>query len=557
MARRKQLISDFNQVFRDFYTMSAEVQILACVALWSVMAVLMRLMVLGGGLPSVHEPWLGFVVFLVGLFAGPAVAVVTAMVSSVLLSPVGVFAETAGGGLQWLERVSLLLASGLTGGFLKRLILWLNEELYQAQHEVASTGLPNLKATLDYLEKALESGKLNKQAMDVLNVRLGNLDAIRESVGQEKVDRLLSKFADKLKLTLGEGAFVGQLSGNELFGIQQAGDRATGDVKKLVRDMMDQPIHLDGEDYTLNAASGLHRTSQKHNSSTPQQLLDEAAAAAIAAEKNEQDFQVTAESGDSVTDMGKLVSSRQIQSAMENDEVALLYIPRLSAKSGYFSSLEAVVCWQHPTRGQLWLSDFKAMLQEEPAVQGLSVWAAKLAFRDADQWLEKGYKFRMSLGITINEELGAPVLAYILKELERRAGKDHWLAVEVSEKALLKAETKCVNYLKHLQHRGVSVVVNNYGDGGATIQEIFRMPVDAVKLSVASIEKAMTHSDGKRELGGLIRMIHSRGLTSIAEGVQDKSSLLLLRELGVEELQGALLSKSLPPKDIPWGRIRG
>ena len=115
---------------------------------------------------------------------------------------------------------------------------------------------------------------------------------------------------------------------------------------------------------------------------------------------------------------------------------------------------------------------------------------------------------------------------------------------------------KSKRYLERLRSVGCNVIASHFGEGRSTIQSLFVLPVDAVKLSEELVQKATSHSDKKRELASMVKMARARGLTTIATGINDRAKLLLLKQIGCEELQGSILSKSLKKADIPWARIR-
>lgn len=528
---------------------------LACIVLWLYIAIVMRVMLINDGLPSDFEIWLATLIFLVGLLIGPLLASVTVLVCAVLMGPGGVYPGIVSADFDFWVRSTGLMALGLAGGTIQRIIAGLNQELDLLKYRTAGTNLPNLAATLEHLARILKKGRFQNKDLDVVNVRLGNLDSIRESAGQDTVDKLLTSLAGELQAGLGDGAYVSQLSGNELLGVQVGEGRELGQIHQLVKDLVATPINMDGAQYQLTAETGMHRSQVKANSMPPEQLIELAIKNALAT-KPDNVVSNASPLPNAGRDTGRSYSSLQIQTAMESAEIALLYEPRLNTRTGYFTALEGVVRWRHPRRGDLVLDDFKAMLDDESALKSFGAWLLKLGFADADAWNGHGYRFRLTLDVSINDVVSAQVLAYALNESSRRNFKPGWFGVEVSEKALIKADNKVLQYLRQLQSNQVSVVVSHYGEGGSTIQDMFMMPVDAVKFSPELIERALTNSDQRRQLGAMIKLIHSRGLVSIADGVRTSTALRMLRALACEELQGPLLSKALTSDAIPWTRIR-
>lgn len=556
MGSTSDLLSDFNRFFKKFSGLPAEVQVIVGFIFSLFIALMMKLMLADGGLPSIFEYWVALAVFCCGLLIGPSLGFLVAIVCGIMFSPLGVFAATAGEPEAWLTRIIVLVIFGLLGGALQRLIHWLGESVGQAKNRMERTGLPNISAALSFLRKAIENDKnKSNHDLDILNIKLNNLDAIRQRVGQDKTDELLVMLAEKLKVTLGKNSHVSQLVGNELVGIQAEQTKPSKDVQQAIMDMLDEPLRIGEENFQLNASTGMHRTQPNQFKSSPQQLLDDVTASAIAASAANKKMLYKDAEKISV-EVGELTSSRQVQLALSNNEFSLCYQPRLNTNTGFFASLEAMVCWNHPKRGKLWFDDFSPMLEEESMLQYFTLWTVRETFADVETWLAKGYKFRLSLNITLNDVLNSTILAYIIAEIKRRPMLANVFSIEISERALVRSEAKARQYLKHIQHAGVLVIVTNFGGDGATIQALFRMPVDAVKLSDVLVKKAMHHSDQKRELATLIKMIRSRGLTTIADGVSDKVSLVMLRQLGCEELQGPILSDALIKNKIPWERVR-
>ncbi|GFZ77047.1 hypothetical protein GCM10011403_20110 [Pseudohongiella nitratireducens] len=257
MSAAKSYVASVNKLFTEFYKLSTELQILVCIVLWVYIAILMRLMYLGGGVPSDHTVMISFLILLVGLMVGPIIGSVTALVCVALINPAGIIPASVGAvdPNVWMRSIGFILMA-LLGGMLQRLVHWLNKELYAAQHLNVGTDLPNLRATVRHLEKILKSRNLTNKDLDVLNVRLNNLDTIRESAGQETVNQLLKTLAIELQKKLGDDAYVSQLSGDELLGVHAGEGRDVEAVQNLIKELLAKPITLDGEDYHLTASTG-------------------------------------------------------------------------------------------------------------------------------------------------------------------------------------------------------------------------------------------------------------------------------------------------------------
>ncbi|WP_287831165.1 EAL domain-containing protein, partial [Idiomarina sp.] len=223
---------------------------------------------------------------------------------------------------------------------------------------------------------------------------------------------------------------------------------------------------------------------------------------------------------------------------------------------GYFSVLEAIVRWRDNQRGYLSPEDFKPLIEEASLAKQFTGWMIKTAFNDVSQWIKKDFIVRLSLHITLNDILEPAILNAVAKSLNQTKFPASSLSLEVSERSLVRINEQAKVYLKKLRSMGVTVIADQFGEGQLTLQSIFVLPVDAIKLSENLVLQATSNSDKKRTLISMIKMARSRGLKTIATGVDNRAKLLLLKHLGCDELQGSILSKPTAKDDIPWARIR-
>ena len=202
------------------------------------------------------------------------------------------------------------------------------------------------------------------------------------------------------------------------------------------------------------------------------------------------------------------------------------------------------------------LEEFKPMIEEASLTQQFTSWIIQRTFKDLRVWQKQKVTVRVAINVTINDIVDPLVLNVLAHELQETKFPAQNINIEVSERALMSLSDKSKRYLERLRSIGCNVIASHFGEGRSTIQSLFVLPVDAVKLSEELVQKATSHSDQKRELASMVKMARARGLTTIATGINDRAKLLLLKQIGCEELQGSILSKSLKKSEIPWARIR-
>lgn len=548
---RKNLIS--------FTRIDAETQVMVGFAIAVVIMVCVRIIEGAGGLPSVYEHLLYLPLVLAGLLIGPRVGALAGFVCGLYLSPLWMQAdiiaedEMAAG---WLLRLLMFTTLPAAAGFLSMALKYSTRASEKATRTYDGTGLPNMKAMIEQLDE-LARGPHSQAAdlIDIFNLKLLNFEDIQHNIGRDKANRLMQEVARKLKKTLAGAVKLGQAGNDELVGLKGKASESSQAIEQKLKAFLEQPVMFDGVPYQLDATTGMLRVKSEHAKVAPSKIFDQAQHHRFEAEQQNKAFAFIEHSEDlnpEATDN----FSQELLSALEHHDINILYQPRLDIHSGYFSVLEAIVKWTHPKRGDMKLDEFLPLLEQPGLVQQFTRWTIKEAFKDINKMHRKGLPVRVSVNVTYNDIISASVLCAVARELHFSHFPAKHIYLEVSEKALMKIEDKPKQYLEKLRHLGVNIIVVGFGKGRSTIQSLFAMPVDAVKLCDDLVDKAVSSSDGRRALTSVIKIARSKGLVTIASGIDDRHKLLMLKQVGCSELQGDILSQPVVLADIPWARIR-
>jgi len=543
----------------NFTKMNAEKQVFIGFVLAIFIAAFIRVIEMTGGLPNLFEHLLYFPLVLTGLLLGPRIGALAGFMCGVLLSPFSFSDslissnEIAGG---WLLRLVAFTFIATIAGIIARVVKELNGAEKNAKFKYHGTDLPNINALLEQLKTIGHSKDgAPDDLIDIFNFRLQNMEKIQQQVGTEKANELVKQMAIQLKKLLGDQVHVGQTSKNELVGVSADAEENTKELQDKIENFLEKPIVVDGVSYQMDSAAGVLRVKKEQLKEDPQRIFDEAQSHAYNAFQQKQQFSFL-EQSDAIDQIEEMSFSRQFSEAMKNNDVQLYYQPRLNTNTGYFSVLEVTAKWVPPKRKNMSLDEFKPMIEEASLTQQFTSWMIQRTFKDLKVWQKQKVTVRISINITINDIVDPIVLNVLAHELQETKFPARNINIEVSERALMSLSDKSKRYLERLRSIGCNVIASHFGEGRSTIQSLFVLPVDAVKLSEELVQKATSHSDQKRELASMVKMARARGLTTIATGINDRAKLLLLKQIGCEELQGAILSKSLKKADIPWARIR-
>lgn len=543
----------------DFTKLNAEKQVFFGFVLAIFIAAIIKVIDVTGGLPSVYEHFIYLPLFFAGLLLGPRIGALGGFVCGLALSPLSLPDDAIADseiGVGWLVRLLILTLLPTIAGLIANSVRELVAMEKKAKHTYQGTELPNMAAFVEQLKQigADESGNAN-DLVDIFNFKLQNLERIQHQIGTERTEKLMRQLAEQLKKMIGDSAHIGQTSQNELVGVSTDTKHSHQELEAKLKKLLQRPIVIDGVSYNLDSATGVLRTNKGNIKERAEEVVEQAQHHAFEAREQKKSFSFL-EDDDAINSISDASFSRQLTDAIERNDIKLYYQPRLNANTGYFSVLEVVVKWTDPKRGDMSPDDFRPLIEEAALTEQFTCWMVKKAFEDIRYWHKNEFVVRVSLHITLNDVIEPGVLNVVARELQDSKFPARDFSLEVSEKALMRISDKAKRYLEKLRSIGVNVIADHFGEGASTIQSLFVLPVDAVKLSEDLVRKATSNSDKKRALLSMVKMARSRGLKTIATGVDDRSKLLLLRQIGCEELQGSILSKPQSKDDIPWARIR-
>ncbi|RUO75258.1 EAL domain-containing protein [Idiomarina seosinensis] len=543
----------------DFTKLNAEKQVFIGFLLAIFIAAMVRVIEVTGGIPSVYEHLIYLPLFFSGLLLGPRIGALGGFVCGLALSPLSFSSQLIAENeiaVGWLIRLLILILVPTIAGLITNSVRELVALEKKAKHTYHGTELPNIEALKEQLRTiGEEEDSSTDDLVDIFNFKLQNLERIQHQIGTERTEKLMRQLAEKLRKAIGDSAHIGQTSQNELVGVSTDAKQSHKELEKKISSLLERPIVIDGVPYQLDSATGVLRVKKGALKEQEDQIVEQAQQHAFEAREKKQNFAFL-EPDDAIANLAEASFSRQLTEALERNDIKLYYQPRLNANSGYFSVLEGIVKWTDPKRGDMDPDEFRPLIEEADLTKQFTSWMVKKAFEDIKNWHQNNFVVRVSLHITLNDVIEPSVLNAVAHELHESKFPPRNFSLEVSERSLMRISDKAKRYLEKLRSIGVNIIADHFGDGAATIQSLFVLPVDAVKLSEELVKKATSNSDKKRALTSMVKMARSRGLKTIATGIDDRSKLLLLKQIGCEELQGSILSKPQPKDDIPWARIR-
>lgn len=416
----------------------------------------------------------------------------------------------------------------------------------QANYDHVS-GLPNRLMAIDRLSQAMARAHRDGTEIAVFFVDLDGFKAVNADIGHALADRLLVNAAARLSDCVGAADTVARLSGDEFLAIlpDRASDGTLDAVAQRMIDVLDRAFVIDGAGFTVGASIGI--ASFPENGSAPEDLIHHAKVAmyrAKAAGGGCYRFfsEEMTENAARRTEMEAL-----LRHALDRQELQLAYQPIASVRTGEILGMEALLRWHSHELGTVPPDRFVPLAEECGLIVPIGRWVLTSACRQAAEWRRlSGRKVFVAVNVSFRQFVGTDFVAQVTDVLSETGVPPEMLAVELTERLLLRDVRLALDVLSRLRQLGVRLALDDFGTGYASIMYLKRFPFDTVKIDRAFIADAADGADGGALVSAIINMGQGLGLEIVGEGVETKAQLDFLRAQGCHHYQGYLLS---PPAD--------
>jgi diguanylate cyclase (GGDEF)-like protein len=420
----------------------------------------------------------------------------------------------------------------------------------QANHD-SLTGLANRAAFHARLEATLSRPERRAGSQAVLFVDLDDFKDVNDTLGHAAGDDLLSVVASRLTDVVRPGDLVARLGGDE-FALLLDGvpDRAVAlQVADRAVALLAMPVEVAGTWVHVGASIGL---AMRQEGSDPESLMREADVAMYSAKGRGKNRVETydAELHEALVETHAL--RNDLADAAARGQLVLHYQPIVDLADGTFVGVEALVRWQHPTRGLLPPVEFIALAEKTGAIVGIGAWVLETAARQVDGW-QRRYDLpglRLSVNASVCE-LDDPGFAdHVAATLRRTHLKPASLVIEVTESVLADAAGGAAGSLEALRGMGVAIALDDFGTGYSSIGYLRQLPVDILKIDRSFVSGDNANRSGDVLLEAIVGLAERLGLDTIPEGIEEPEQLHRLQALGCRTGQGFLLARPVPAAAI-------
>ncbi|HVM09984.1 MAG TPA: EAL domain-containing protein [Acidimicrobiales bacterium] len=413
------------------------------------------------------------------------------------------------------------------------------------------TGLSNRVLFHERLQHASQLAARNPQTIAVLMLDLDGFKSVNDTLGHGAGDRLLIEVAARLAAAVRPGDTVARMGGDE-FAILV--ERADPEVAEVIADrilsMLRMPFDVEGR--TIVPSGSLGVAVGVTNSMNAEELLQAADLAMYTAKTGGKGRYRVFEEGMQEAALLRIELEADLRRAVEADEFVLHFQPIVELPSGRVAGAEALIRWQHPTRGLLSPADFIEVAEESDLIADIGRWVLRNAAAHVREWEQRYGTGRFSVAVNVAaRQLLTPWLVDEVAAVLNETGIDpSSLLLEITEGALMSDDRPLDETLDGLKRLGVRLAIDDFGTGWSSLSRLRDFPVDKLKIDRAFIREITSPDQDVPLIAAIVAMAHSLGLAIVAEGVETLEQLACLHHLGVEEVQGYLLARPLRPEAL-------
>jgi diguanylate cyclase (GGDEF)-like protein/PAS domain S-box-containing protein len=427
------------------------------------------------------------------------------------------------------------------------------DKLFHAAFHDRLTGLPNRTLFMDRLAGAMRRGKRSgNQHWAVLFIDLDKFKNINDTLGHEVGDKVLISTVRQIRACLRAGDTLARLAGDEFVALLE--DISSVEDAARVADRIHQalaaPHRIDGREVFCSVSIGIAKGKPRYEH--PEEVLRNADTAMYHAKAAGQARAKVFETGMHMRLEAGEQLEKELERATERDELQLYYQPIVALKTRSIAAMEALVRWQHHSRGLLHPSHFVPLAEKTGLIVPIGKWVLRAACQQMRTWkLTNARDSLVSISVNVSpRQLAQTDLVGYIDRVTQEVHLDKTsLQLEITEAAVRENGPSALLLLKELKGKGVRVSMDDFGSAQASLSNLHRLPIDVVKMDGPYIEMISRSDKHLEVVRATVELAHRLELKVVAEGVETALQAELLTALNCDFAQGFYFSPPVNASD--------
>lgn len=421
---------------------------------------------------------------------------------------------------------------------------------YLARHD-SLTGIPNRQYLRDQLEHATARAFRARQKLALLFLDLDRFKIVNDTLGHELGDELLRAVVQRLRASIREGDLLARLGGDEFAVLLENVDGAL-DLEAIASNIVGrfaEPFELGGRQISVTASLGI--TLYPTDSVDPVALLNNADIAMYQAkEQGRNTFKFFTQSMQE-----QLVSYHRLQTdlktALAEQQFELFYQPQFGLADHRVHAVEALLRWNHPTRGVVRPDEFISVAEESGYIIPVGLWILEQVCSQIKRWENLGVPVpRVSINVAAIHFRQPGLPEQIRNVLERHRVEPDLIELELTERSLMEDTDSTRACLSALKDIGLRLAIDDFGTGYSCLSYLRKFPLDVLKIDRSFVADLATSEDAQAICGAILSIAHRLSLDAVAEGIESERQLAYLTKHGCQFGQGFYFSRPVGPQAV-------
>lgn len=414
------------------------------------------------------------------------------------------------------------------------------------------TGLPNRHWLNEALPGMLDRARQSGQRLVLLAVDLDDFKNINDALGHRTGDLVLGSVASAMRHALATQHQLARVGGDEFLCIIETPSESDGSVEAqaLMDAIANSAAGTAWEKFQLGTSIGISLFPL--DGDDPQSLMQAADIAMYEAKAQGKSQYRHYDDAYAQKLRDRIVLERELQTAIREDEFVMVYQPRVDTRTGAFSSMEALVRWQHPTRGLISPGEFITVAEQTRLVIPLGELIIGKVCRQIAEWRAAGLvPTCVSINVSalqLRDDSLRRLLAHCLEQHDLPSSS---VAIELTESRMLDEGGTAVAELRKLRDMGVQLQIDDFGTGYSSLSQLQSLNIDVLKIDQSFVKKLGDDFQSEALCQAIVSIGRSLDILVVAEGVETPMQLKKLQDMGCDEVQGYLFSKPVTAHRIP------
>ncbi len=378
----------------------------------------------------------------------------------------------------------------------------------------------------------------------VLFIDLDGFKPVNDSLGHAAGDRVLQEAAARLRRTARDSDTVARVGGDEFLLLME--DVASlADCVELARRLVQalaKPFDVAGQTVGISGSVGIVvYPDQGHRD----KLIANADSAMYAAKRAGGNTYALFESHMDAGALEQLQLQNDLRQAVQLGQMQLHYQPKVDARRGQISGVEALLRWNHPVRGMVSPVEFIPLAERFGLINGLGQWVIVEACRQMNAWADEGVRMRVAINLSVHQLREEDLVSRIRHALEKYSVEPSQLLCEITESVAMEDIKATQRAFDGLARIGVFLSIDDFGTGYSSLSYLRQLPARQLKIDRSFVNDLETSNDARAVVDAVVRLAHALGLRVVAEGVETKGQQDILFALGCDELQGYYFARPM------------